>query len=379
VRPEREHAHRSRFCSCGVFNTARAEEILTGARGTGPEPDFKEVTMRTVKCMMGVALALVAVFALRLAILSPTAASAQAPMVIRLGVAAAPGGLITITAEEYAKRVNEALKGKVEVKVFSSSQLGTDEQMLKGIRAGTLEMFVPSTIMSTVEAKYGVFEMPYLIKDWSHVRKVAANREIKSALFEPLPAKGVRALAFWENGFRHITNNVRPIVKPEDLKGIKLRVPSGVWRVKMFKAYGANPTPLAYAEVYSALQSGVMDGQENPFPQIWSARFHEVQKYLSLTGHVYSPAYPVVGEKWWQSLSADVRATLERLAVETQEVAWREGERLDKELIGKLSATVKVNEADKNAFIQASKQIYEEFGKEVPGGAELVKLFQSLM
>ncbi len=314
-----------------------------------------------------------------LLVATTTAAEAEAPITVRLGLSANPGSLLDITAQEYAKRVNAALKGKVEVKVFPSSQLGTDEQMIKGTRAGTLEMFVPSTIMSTVEPKYGVFEMPYLIKDWNHIRKVAASPEIKRALFEPLPAKGVRALALWENGFRHITNNVRPIVKPEDLKGIKLRVPSGVWRVRMFKVYGANPTPLAYAEVYSALQSGVMDGQENPFVQIWSGRFHEVQKYLSLTGHVYSPAYPVVAEKWWQTLPADIRATLERIAVETQEVAWREGERLDNELIGKLRAALKVNEVDKQAFIQASKSVYEDFAKEVPGGGELIKLFQSLM
>ena len=311
--------------------------------------------------------------------LGPEAASAQGPVTVRLGLSANPGSLIAITAEEYAKRANEALRGKAEVKVFPSSQLGTDEQMLKGVRAGQLEMFVPSTVMSTVEPKYGVFEMPYLIRDWHHIRKVAANAEIKRALFEPLPSKGVRVLAFWENGFRHITNNTRPIMKPEDLRGIKLRVPSGIWRVKMFKLYGANPTPLAYAEVYSALQSGVMDGQENPFPQIWSGRFHEVQKYLSLTGHVYSPAYPMVGEKWWQSIPADIRATLERVALETQEVAWREGERLDKELLAKLGATLKVNEADKKAFLQASKPVYEEFAHEVPGGGELIKLFQSLM
>jgi tripartite ATP-independent transporter DctP family solute receptor len=309
----------------------------------------------------------------------PSGAGAQAPAVIRLGISANPGSLIAITSEAFAKRANEALRGRVQVKVFPASQLGTDEQMIKGIRAGTLEMFVPSTIMSTVEAKYGVFEMPYLIKDWTHMRKVAASAEIQRALFDPLPAKGVRALAFWENGFRHITNNVRPIVKPEDLKGIKLRVPSGVWRVKMFKVYGANPTPLAYAEVYSALQSGVMDGQENPFVQIYSGRFHEVQKYLSLTGHVYSPAYPVVGERWWQTLPAEVRSALERIAVETQEVAWREGERLDKELISKLSATLKVNEADKAAFIEASRPVYDEFAKEVPGGDALIKQFQTLM
>jgi TRAP-type transport system periplasmic protein len=334
---------------------------------------------RAWKRSVAAAAAVGGLIALGPGLMGPGSVRAQAPLVIRLGISANPGSLIALTSESFTRRVNETLKGRVEVKLFPSSQLGTDEQMIKGVRAGTLEMFVPSTIMSTVEAKYGVFEMPYLVKDWNHMRKVAASPEIHRALFEPLPSKGVRVLAFWENGFRHITTNARPIVKPEDLKGIKLRVPSGVWRVKMFKLYGANPTPLAYAEVYSALQAGVMDGQENPFAQIWSGRFHEVQKYLSLTGHVYSPAFPAVGEKWWQSLPADVRAALERVAVETQEVAWREGERLDKELIGKLSATLKVNEADKQAFIQASRPIYDEFSKEVPGGSDLIKLFQSLM
>jgi len=164
-----------------------------------------------------------------------------------------------------------------------------------------------------------------------------------------------------------------------DLRGLKLRVPSGVWRVRMFKDWGASPTVLPYAQVYSALQSGTMEGQENPFPQIWAGKFHEVQKYLSLTGHVYSPVFPMVGENWWQSLPADVRATLERIALETQDFAWHEGERMDRELLPKLGATLKVNEVDKNAFIQASRAVYEEFAKEVPGGGELIKLFQALM
>jgi TRAP-type transport system periplasmic protein len=109
-----------------------------------------------------------------------------------------------------------------------------------------------------------------------------------------------------------------------------------------------------------------------------SGRFHEVQKYLSLTGHVYSPAYPTVGEKWWSSLPEDVRRTLERIAVETQEYAWKEGERLDKELLQKMSGSLKVNEADKKAFTAASKAVYDEFEREVPGGGELVKLFPVL-
>ena len=307
----------------------------------------------------------------------PQSAGAQVTT-IRFGHVGSPGSLFYLNVNEYAKRVNEALTGRVEVKVFHSSQLGTDEQMIKGIRVGAPEMFLPSTIMSTVEPKYGVFEMPYIIFSRAHMKRVSESAAAKEALLAPLPAKGVRILAFWENGFRHITNNVRSIVKPEDLKGIKLRVPGGVWRVKMFKAYGANPSPMPLAEVYSALQSGVMDAQENPFPQIWGGKFHEVQKYLSLTGHHYTPAYPMVNEAFWQRLPADVRTTMEKIAGEMGDVSRQEGERLDRELQEKIAQKSKINEVDKEAFIKASAAVYEEFGKEVPGGGALITLIQSL-
>jgi tripartite ATP-independent transporter DctP family solute receptor len=239
-------------------------------------------------------------------------------------------------------------------------------------------MQIPSTIMSTVDQRFGVFEMPYLIVSRAHMKKAAENAQVQKALFEPLPGKGLRVLGVWENGFRHITNNLRPIVRPEDLKGIKLRVPGGVWRVKMFQAYGANPSPMPFAEVYSALQSGVMDAQENPFSQIYSAKFHEVQKFLSLTGHVYTPAFLIVSEDFWRKQPKDVQDTLTRIAQATGDFARSEGDRLDRELQSKLAPPMKSNDPDKEAFIKASAGVYDEFGKQVPGGAELIKTIQSL-
>ncbi len=313
-------------------------------------------------------------------LISPVQAWAQQPTTIRLGHVGFPGpdSIFATMGDEYAKRVNSALQGKVEVRVFHSSQLGTDEQMMRGIKVGAPEMFVPSTIMSTAEQKFGVFEMPYIIVGRSHMKKVAESKQAQKILLEGLPTKGIRVLGIWENGFRHITNNVRPIVRPEDLKGIKLRVPGGVWRVKMFRAYGANPTPMPFAEVYSALQSGVMDGQENPFPQIASAKFQEVQKFLSLSGHVYTPAYLVVSEEFWKKLPSDIQTTLSKIAWEIGDFARSVGDRLDKELMSKLAPPMKANEVDKDAFIKASAGVYEEFGKEISGGADLVKLIQSL-
>lgn len=294
------------------------------------------------------------------------------PKVIRLGHVGYPGSLFAITSDEYARRVSQALAGKVEVKVFHSSQLGSDEEMLKGIKVGVLEMFAPSTVMSTVDPRYGVFEMPYLFQDRAHVKRVFEDPKVKALLLDPLPQKGLRVIGVWENGYRVITNNVRPVSRPEDLKGIKLRVPGGVWRVKMFRAYGANPTPLAYGEVFAALQAGVMDGQENPFAQIYGGKFHEVQKYLSLSDHVYTPAYLIASEKYWNALPADVQAVLAKIAVEVGDYARTEGARLDKEILEKIQGKLKVNQVDKEAFVKASGPVYEEFGKEVPGGKELV-------
>jgi tripartite ATP-independent transporter DctP family solute receptor len=186
-------------------------------------------------------------------------------------------------------------------------------------------------------------------------------------------AKGYKILAVWENGFRHITNNKHPINVPADLQGIKLRTPKGEWRVKMFQSYGANPTPMSLSEVFTALQTGVIDGQENPLAQIYSSKFQEVQKYLSLTGHVYTPAYITVGKEKWESLPADVRQVLEETARETQAYVYETAARLDTELLEKLKASgMAVNEADKAAFIAASKGIYDEFATTVPGGKEMV-------
>ena len=325
--------------------------------------------------------AIVLVLAVVFSLTNLPRAGAQQKIIIRFGHVGFPDSLFYPTANEYAKRVNTELAGRVEMRVFHSSQLGTDEDMLRGVRVGALEMFLPSTIMSSVEDAYGVFEMPYIIVDRKHMKAVAESAEVKKALFDPLPLKGLRVLAVWENGFRHVTNNVRPIVKPEDLRGIKLRIPRGVWRQKMFQDYGANPTPMAFAEVFSALQTGVMDGQENPLAQIWGAKFHEVQRYLSLTGHVYTPAYPVAGERWWQTVPAEIRITLRRIAEEVGDFSRREGERLDNSLVNemlKANPRLRVNEVDKKAFIAASKAIYDEFATTVPNGPALIRLIQSL-
>jgi len=295
-----------------------------------------------------------------------------AELELKFGHVGAPGSLFEASVNEFAKRANEKLAGKAKVVTFGSSQLGKDKELLQKLKLGTVNFSLPSTVMSTVADEFGLFEMPYLVKDRGHMARI--ENEIFWAKIEPAAeAKGYKILAVWENGFRHITNNERPINKPADLQGIKLRTPKGAWRVKMFKSYGANPTPMSFSEVFTALQTGVIDGQENPFAQIYSAKFQEVQKYLSLSGHVYTPAYVTVGIDAWEKLPADVRQVLEETAKETQAYVYETAAKMETDLLSKLKAGgMAVNEPDKDAFVKASKGIYDEFSGSVAGGKEMV-------
>ena len=291
---------------------------------------------------------------------------------IKLGHVGEPGSLFQKSSDEFARRANAKLGNKAKVIVYGSSQLGGDKEMIQKLKLGTLDMALPSTVMSSEVDVLGIFEMPYIVKDRAHMGRI--EKEIFWPKIEPeIEKKGLTVLAVWENGVRHITNSKRPIRVPADLQGIKLRVPEGKWRVKMFQAYGANPSPMKFSELFTALQTGVMDGEENPFTQIYSAKLQEVQKYLSLSGHVYTPAYLTVGTKRWESLPADVRKVLEDTAKETQRYVYEVAARDDEELLGKLKqAGMQVNEVDKDAFVAASKPIYEEFGKEVTQAKVLI-------
>ena len=215
--------------------------------------------------------------------------------------------------------------------------------------------------------------MPYLVKDRKHLGKIE-KEIVLPKMYPAAQAKGLKIIAMWENGYRHITNNKRPIKVPADLQGIKLRVPEGKWRVKMFQAYGANPSPMKFSELFTALSTGVMDGQENPLPQIFSAKLYEAQKHLSLSGHVYAPAFLAVGAKKWAALPADVRQVLEDTAKDVQQFCYDTADRLEQEWLDKMKAAgIQVTEVDKDAFIKASAPIYEEFSKEVLGAREMIE------
>jgi tripartite ATP-independent transporter DctP family solute receptor len=304
---------------------------------------------------------------------TPLAARAQAPNEIIFGISAEAGSLQALTGEEFTRRANEKLAGKATVKFFASSQLGGDKELMQKLRLGSVHLSMPSSIMSTVSPEFALFDMPFLIKDRAHLNRMAPT-VFWQTIAPVTEKKGYKILGLWENGFRQITNNTRPIDKPDDLKGIKLRVPGGAWRVKMFKLWGANPTPMAFSEVFVGLQTGVIDGQENPYTNIYAAKFQEVQKYLSVTNHVYTPSFLTTGTATWASWPQDIRDVIQQTAKEMEAWSYERGAKDDEVLKDKLIAGgIKVNTADRAAFVKASQPLYDEFEKEVPNGKAMIE------
>jgi TRAP-type transport system periplasmic protein len=294
--------------------------------------------------------------------------------VIRLGHIGYPDSPYDQGAKRFKELLEARLPGRVEVRIFGSAQLGEDKEMLEGLRLGTLEMHVPSSVLHSVEPLFGLFDLPFLIKDRRQIELIAEG-PLGEKLSDALEDDDLVLLGFWENGFRMITNNVRPVTRPEDLRGIRLRTPKDPERMKMFAAFGASPTSMSFGEVFSALKQGVIDGQENPLSQIVPGRFYEVQRYLSLSRHVYSPAYPVMALSYFEGLDEDVRAAILEAAKEVGRFHRELGEKEDERFRELLEERMEVTEIDEAAFAAASEPLYREFEEKF--GAEIVETVRS--
>ena len=212
--------------------------------------------------------------------------------------------------EGMASDVSEATNGEVEIRVFPSSQLGGDRDMAEGLQMGSIEMALIGTgALQALDKVMIVEELPYAWVKRENAYK-ALDGDLGDLLKARMKDKGIIGVSFWESGYRHITNNVRPINAVEDLKGLKLRVPEAEMRIDTFKALDAMPTPLAFSEVFTALQQKVVDGQENPLATIYSSKFFEVQKYLCLSKHIWGSAFLAISEKALNKLPEEYRTIL---------------------------------------------------------------------
>jgi tripartite ATP-independent transporter DctP family solute receptor len=287
---------------------------------------------------------------------------AFAKTVLKLGHIAEVSHPYAQGADHFAKLVTEKSGGDMEVQVFPSSQLGSQKDMTEGLIYGTIDMVLTGTAdLGQFQPKMSLFDLPFLFKDRAHAYK--ALDTVGMELGQELEPRGLKLLGYMENGIRHLTNNVRPVKTPADMDGLKIRVMSNKIYIETIKSLGGSPTPMAFGELYSAMQQGTVDGQENPSAHIYTKRFFEVQKYASLTAHAYAPEPVLISMITWSKLSDAQKAIIQEAAKEA--IAWQRelSTKEDNEYWDKIKATGKIEviEVDRKPFMEATQPVWKEF------------------
>ena len=276
----------------------------------------------------------------------------------------------------FAKDVDSASKGRIKVELYPNGQLGSDRELCEGVQMGTIQMVVSSTsALAGFDKRIQVLDLPYLFT----TRKAAfdaVDGELGKKLNSYLEKKGFLVLGYQENGFRHVTNSKRPIKTPADLKGLKIRTMENPMHIAFFKELGANPTPMSWGELYTALQQGTVDAQENPYAMIDDGKFYEVQKYVSETGHLFSYEIIIANKKFMEKLPADLRKIVDdaaHRAVMAQRARMEKEEAVFKAKVTKtgLKANTLTPE-QKKPFVEATKKVYAQFEKDL--GKEIMDI-----
>jgi tripartite ATP-independent transporter DctP family solute receptor len=297
-------------------------------------------------------------------------AAALAQQTVRINVSMPQNGHHGVAIDAFAEELERLTEGRFDVETFYAGSLGAERESIEGVQLGTLELTFTSTgPVPNFVPELRVLDVPYLFRDYAHARGVL-DSEIGDELLARFEPHGIKGLAWADNGFRHMTNNVRPIVSPEDLNGLKLRTMENSVHIAAYREFGILPTPMAFTEVFAALQQGVVDGQENPLSVIESNNFQEVQKYLTMTGHVFSPCVFLMNLDLFNTLSAEdqahfVAAAKVGAAANRARVDADEASALDSMAAEGLEI---VREIDRDAFIAAitaaNEQFVADFGAE---------------
>ena len=286
---------------------------------------------------------------------------------LRLAHNAAPGNPKSDASLLFAKLVKEKTDGRVTVDVGGSAQFGDDTEALTSMRLGSLAFSANSQgTTAAVVPEFALLGLPFLFKDQEQAWKVM-DGPAGDKLREAADKKGLVVLAFWDNGIRHTSNSKHPIKTPDDLKGIKIRTPPDAMTIDIFKSLGANPTPLAFSELYIALQQGVMDGQENPLTNTYTSKLYEVQKYISLTGHKYEATPLLASKAVWSGLSDKDKEAVLEAAKEAAEFNRQRSKNDELELRQKLEATgVQFNDVNQADFAAKTGPVYEKWKAQFP-------------
>ncbi|TWH36624.1 MULTISPECIES: TRAP transporter substrate-binding protein [unclassified Aminobacter] len=258
----------------------------------------------------------------------------------RLGYVPTEDHPVGQASRHFAKLVEEKTGGRIKIETFGNGVLGSEPDMQASVQAGFIDIMVgPTPNLVGVVPEFMIFDLPFFYKDFAAVDAVM-DGEVGERLFSLLQEKtGIVGLAWWDNGFRHMTNAIRPVNAVEDMAGLNIRVIPNPLFIATWTALGTNPTPLPWPELYAALENRAVDGQETPYALIYTARFYEVQSHLAKTGHVYTPFVLLASQKWFGSLSEDDKALVLEAAKESaafqREISRKSAEDLEQELISK--------------------------------------------
>ncbi|WP_156959798.1 TRAP transporter substrate-binding protein [Nocardia sp. BMG51109] len=268
----------------------------------------------------------------------------------------------------FADEARNRLGDTVDLQIRTGGAIGDEEAVLQSLRGGAVAVAAVSGSVANLDPTFDIMEVPFLFTDREKASAFLDGPfgdEMSDSLVDSI---GARVLAYGENGFRHITNNRRPIRTSSDLAGLRVRVPGSPARVDLFEALGATPTQVDLGEAYLALDQGVLDGQENPLKVVDAFSFFEKQKYLSLTSHIYSPVYLVVNDKTWQRLSPETRDGLSAAAAAAAETSRRAGAAADESLVTRFEqAGMAVNEADVAELRQKVRGVTDTIADGIPG------------
>ncbi|MFT3962945.1 TRAP transporter substrate-binding protein [Propionivibrio sp.] len=279
-----------------------------------------------------------------------------------------------VAAKLFADLVKTKSKGQIVVNTYSSGKLGSDPQMQSSLQGGTLEMMVgPTSNLVGLVQELGLFDLPFLFSSNKEADAVMDGATGK-ALAEKLEPHGLIGLAYWENGFRHVTNSKRHIKRPEDIHGLKIRVMQNPVFNDTFKALGANTVPLAFTELYTALDMKAVDAQENPLGLFESTKFYEVQKYITLSAHVYAPFIVLASKKWWDTLSDANRKIIREAALESavaqRKLARDMAEQTEKRLKELGMEVTVMSPEERNRMREAVKPVFQKYAQTI--GEDLV-------
>jgi tripartite ATP-independent transporter DctP family solute receptor len=295
------------------------------------------------------------------AALLPLVAHAQVTK-LTLGHGAAPGNPRHEASVRFAEVVKAKSGGRLEVQVAPSAQLGDDAAMVTALRTGALDLSANSQgAVANAVPEYAAFGMPFLFANLAQAWKVL-DGPLGKELAERSAEKGLVVLGYWDNGIRHMSNSKKPLLKPEDLKGMKMRTPPDAVTVDIMQSLGAEAQQIRFAELYVALQQGVVDGQENPLMNIHASKLYEVQKFISLTGHKYEMTPFLMSKRTWDRLSDADRRVIQEAAAEATVLQRKLSQESDEKLVADLKAKgIRVDTVDKTAFERATSAVDDKW------------------